>query len=429
MIKRIIPTVEELKHAISERSIYIWGARHEGYSTMQVFSRLGISVEAFIDSSYALQGTQAFDLDIQLPKKFFSEHRSSDAFIVIASGFFADEIAVECFKNDFVTGKDFIVYNELKRFNYQVDISGICNLKCISCPRGNFDQHRPAGFMTAEVYTHVLDKILREDPYTGIITLYNWGDPLLNKALPEIVKITTARSVHSAISTNLSFNIDFEKVIKAKPTWFRVSNSGWGDNYEITHTGGNWDLFLSNLYKLKQYKEQHHPEMLVEVFFHIYSHNRDDYDKMQTLCDELGFTLRYRHAALAPLDNIEKIIDGVPLDAASMQTRELQFLKVEEVIPLAQAQKDRPCYYETHLWINWDLHVAQCMEWYRPDLNLVESSFLDTPIDDLWSARENSEFCKKCKSKGIHRVYCVYGDEKLIHEKQSLPIVGDTEFS
>lgn len=424
MIQHNIPTLSELINSINGRAVYIWGARHEGYSTLQVFSRLGISVEAFIDSSLALQGTQAFGLDILLPNKFFSEKNSADAFIVIASGFYADEISVDCENNGFTNSQDYIVYNELKRFNYQVDISGVCNLKCISCPRGNFEQHRPAGFMSADVYQKVLDKILLEDPYTGIISLYNWGDPLLNKALPDIIEITTQRGVHSAISTNLSFKIDFEKVIKAKPTWFRVSNSGWGDNYEVTHTGGDWQLFLANLYKLKEYKEKHYPEMLVEVFFHIYNHNRNDFDKMQALCDELGFTLRYRHAALAPLDNIEKVIDGVPLDTASRQTRELQFLKVEEVIPIAQAQKHRPCYYETHLWINWDLHVAQCMEWYRPDLNLVESDFLNTPIDDLWQARENSEFCRNCKSKGIHRVYCVYGDEKLIHEKQSLPIVG-----
>ncbi len=424
MKKNAIPSVEELNFAIDGRGVFIWGARHEGYSTLQVFSRLGIPVEAFVDSSLALQGTQAFGLEIFLPSVFFSRFSFDKVFLIIASGFFADEISEQCEEHGFLEKRDFIVYNELKRFNYQVDISGICNLKCISCPRGNFDEHRPAGFMSADVYAQVLDKILREDPYTGIISLYNWGDPLLNKALPEIVKLSNEKSVHTAISTNLSFKIDFEKVIQAKPTWFRVSNSGWGKNYETTHTGANWELFLANLYKLRDYKQQHHPDMLVEVFFHIYQHNRDDYEKMQALCNELGFTLRYRHAALAPLDNIEKVIDGVPLDPASMLTRELQFLKVEDVIPLAQAQKDRPCFYETHLWINWDLHVAQCMEWYRPDLNLVESSFLDTPIDVLWDAREQSEFCKKCKSKGIHRVYCVYGDEKLIHEKQSIPIVA-----
>ncbi len=425
MINKRPPTVDELHTMVAGRTVYIWGARHEGYSTQQVFRRLNIPVAAFIDSSISLQGTQAFGMDIHLPSEYFTRHDKKDCFIILASGFYADELTESCIDQGLEAGKDFLVYNELKRFNYQVDISGTCNLKCISCPRGNFPEHRSGGYMTKEVYEQVLDKILREDPYTGIITLYNWGEPLLNKHLPEIIKLSNERGVHTAISTNLSLKLDFEKVIAAKPTWFRVSNSGWGDNYEVTHTGGDWELFKSNLYKLKTYKEKYHPEMLVEMFFHIYQHNRNDYDKMQQLCDELGFTLRYRHAALAPLDNIEKIIDGVPLDAQSEKTRELQFLKVEEVIPLAQAQKDRECFYETHLWITWDLHVAQCMEWYKPGLNLVETSFLDTPIDDLWKARETSEFCHTCKSKGIHRVYCVYGDEKLIHEKQSLTIQTD----
>jgi len=405
--------------------VYIWGARHEGYSTLRVFQRLKIPVAAFIDSSLSLQNTHVFGLDIYLPDAFFAAHSRNSVFLILASGFYADVLADACTARGFDAGKDFLIYNELKRFNYQVDISGTCNLKCISCPRGNFSKHRRGGYMSKEVYAKVLEKILREDPYTGIITLYNWGEPLLNKDLPAIIEINNAQGVHSAVSTNLSLKLDFERVIEAKPTWFRVSNSGWGENYEVTHTGGNWKLFKDNLYKLKTYKDKYHPEMLVEMFFHIYQHNRNDYDKLQRLCDELGFTLRYRHAALAPLDNIEKVIDGVPLDPHSERTRELQFLKVEEAISLAQAQKDRECFYETHLWITWDLQVAQCMEWYKPDLNLVDGNFLDTPIDALWQARKTSLFCRKCKSKGIHRVYCVYGDENLIHEKQSVPVIAE----
>ncbi len=416
------PSIDELIALIGGRDVYIWGARHEGYSTKQVFLRLNIPVLSFIDSSVSLQGTSAFGLDILLPDVFFNNRSSKDSFIVIASGFYADEISEQCSVNGFHRDDDFIVYSRLKTFNYQVDISGTCNLKCISCPRGNFEDHRHGGYMTAEVYEKVLSKILKEDPYTGIITLYNWGEPLLNRYLPEIIKITNERGVHSAISTNLSLNKDFEEVVKSKPTWFRVSNSGWGDNYELTHTGGDWELFKSNLYKLRDYKEKYLPDMLVEMFFHIYQHNRSDFDKLQMLCDELGFTLRYRHAALAPLDNIAKIIDGEAIDPFSEQTRELQFLKVEEVIPLAQAEKHRECFYETHLWITWDLQIAQCMEWYKPGLNLVDTDYLSTPIQSIIAARQSSDFCHECKSKGIHRVYCVYGDEKLIHERQSLQI-------
>jgi len=412
----------ELKKLINDRKVFIWGARHDGYAASLVLKRIGVEQASFIDSSIALQGTKAFGYSISLPDDFFSANKSEEAFIMIASGFYADEISEICVENGFVKQHDFVIYGELRKFNYQVDISGACNLKCISCPRGNYPEHRPRGFMSADTYHLLIEKILADDPYTGIMTLYNWGEPLLNRALPEIIRITNEYSILSAISTNLSFNIDFEPVIQAKPTWFRVSNSGWGENYEITHTGGNWELFYNNLYKLKEYKERHHPEMIVEVFFHIYAHNREDFPKIQELCDNLGFTLRYRHAALAPLDNIEKIFDGYPVSPQAEQTRKIQFLTVEEAMEIAQSEeeKSRPCYYEDHLWINWDLHIAHCMEWYKPGLDLVEKDFLSVSLEELRKARENSTFCKKCKSKGIHRAYCVYGDEKLIAKKQSL---------
>ncbi len=407
---------------VGKRKLFIWGARHDGYATSLVVGRIGIEQTGFIDSSPSLQGTRAFGYPILLPDEFFARYFKSDAFVIIASGFYADEISELCVRHGFHKTEDFLVYGELRKFNYQVDVSGSCNLRCISCPRGNYPDHRKPGFMSPQTYEKVVRKILKQDPYTGIISLYNWGEPLLNRALPEIVALTNQYSLLSAISSNLSLNVDFEPVIAAKPTWFRVSNSGWGKNYEMTHTGGNWDLFYNNLFKLKEYREKHHPEMIVELFFHIYRHNQDDFFKMKELCDSLSFTIRYRHAALAPLDNIEKIIDHGQVSREADRTRELQILKVEEVIEIAESEqeKNRPCYYEDHLWITWDLHIAQCMEWYRPGLDLVEGDFLSVSLNDLIKARNISEFCLTCKTKGIHRVFCVYGDEKLIASKGSL---------
>ncbi len=422
MINKTYIEPSSLKGMIAKRKLFIWGARHDGYAASHVLKRIGIEQTGFIDSSLSLQGTQAFGYPILLPDDFFDRFSNSNAFILIASGFYIDEISKICREHSFRKINDFLIFGELRNFNYQVDVSGICNLKCISCPRGNYSDHRSPGFMSPQTYEKLILKILKDDPYTGIISLYNWGEPLLNKKLPEIVRLTNQYSLLSAISTNLSLKMDFEAVIAAKPTWFRISNSGWGKNYEITHTGAKWDVFYDNLFKLKKYREKHHPEMIIELFFHIYNHNQDDYIKIKKLCDLLGFTIRYRHAALAPLDNIEKIRDHTPVNAAVDQTRKLQVLKVEEAIKLAESPEEiiRPCYYEDHLWINWDLHVAQCMEWYRPGLNLVEKDFLSVSQEDLIRARNNNDFCKKCKEKGIHRVYCIYGDEKIISLKGSL---------
>jgi MoaA/NifB/PqqE/SkfB family radical SAM enzyme len=276
--------------------------------------------------------------------------------------------------------------------------------------------------MSPKTYEALVDKILADDPWTGIITLYNWGEPLLNPSLPEIIDITRRKGLLSAVSSNLALEKDFEDVVRAGPDWFRISNSGWGENYEKTHTGARWEVFYSNCHKLSEYKKRHCPDMIIEFFFHIYSHNRGDFARIQAFCNELDFVLRYRHAALAPLDNIARVIDGDQVTNAAMQTRKLQFLHVEEVMDIARSERHRPCYYLDHLWIDWDLSIAHCMEWYDPALKLFDRDFLSVTLAEIDEARIGSEQCRSCMEKGMHRAYCVYGDEKLIAAKSSIPV-------
>ena len=411
---------------VGQRQVYIWGARHEGYAARLALMRHGITAVGFIDSSSALAGAFVFGLPVVTPNLFFAENSKSKCFIVVASGFFADEIAAECEIKGWQIHKDYLIYGALRRFNYQVDVAGMCNLHCVSCPRGNWPRHRKPGLMSAATYARLLAKILTDDPWTGIITLYNWGEPLLNPELPEIIRTTRRVGLLSAVSSNLALARDFEPVVAACPTWFRISNSGWGANYETTHTGAKWDVFLANCRKLAEQKQRHSPEMLIEFFFHIYAHNREDFPKIQALCDELGFTLRYRHAALAPLDNVDLVDRGLGVTEAAQHTRELQFLSVEEVMEIARAERDRPCYYQDHLWIDWDLSVAHCMEWYNPDL-VLHPDFMNATLDELEQARAQSEHCRICMARGIHRAYCVYGDERLIAEKSSIPVQQEVQ--
>jgi len=424
-----IRSPSRLREVVLGRRIHVWGARHDGFAANVVLSRFGMEQAGYIDSSLALQGSTARGLPIELPDPFFARVSPAEGFIIIASGFFADEIAERCQSEGWVKGRDFVVQGELRRFNYQVDVSGLCNLHCISCPRGNAPAHRPPGFMSAETYRKLITKILADDPWTGIITLYNWGEPLLNRDLPAIIRITHEVGLLSAISSNLAMNKDFEDVVQAKPTWFRISNSGWGSHYETTHTGARWETFLGNCHRLADYRRRHAQEMFVEFFFHIYNHNRDDFPKVQALCEELGFTLRYRHAALAPLDHVERVVDGLPLPPEAERTRSLQFLSVEEVMAIAGSspEKERPCFYENHLWLDWDCSVAHCMEWYTPGLHLVEKSFLEVTPDDLDAARAASDHCKRCRSKGLHRAYCVFADEALVARKSSIPVQREGE--
>ena len=96
--------------------------------------------------------------------------------------------------------------------------------------------------MSLDNFRQVIDKIKTEDPFVGNIQLYQWGEPSLNKYLPEMIVYARSRGINCAISSNLNTNADFQRIIEAKPEWLRISASGWKDAYEITHTGGSWPV-------------------------------------------------------------------------------------------------------------------------------------------------------------------------------------------
>lgn len=414
--------IKTIMDRFANRPVYLWGARQDGLSMCKVLERLGYPPAGFIDNSVSMQGKMVLEYAVRAPVDILAAN-SPKPYIIITSPFFADEISEQCIAAGLATPGDFIVHSEVQQFDYQIDISGTCNLKCISCPQGNFDIKPKTGFMNEVTFEKVLTKIIAEDPFVGAVSLYNWGEPLLNPHLPEILRIAESKGIHTAISSNLNIEKDFTDVIKARPTWFRVSVSGFGESYEVTHTGGSWPLFHRNIHRLKELMDEYHPDMQVEVFYHIYRHNNgEDLQKMKELCEQLGFTFRFRHAALAPLENIEAVIEGRPLSPEAEKTRQLQIFPVEEVMEIARSQKDRPCFYKRCLWITWDLRVANCMEWFSPHLSLVPRDFLSTPLKEIIAARKDNEFCDRCQEKAIHRCYVVYGDENLVHQRGSIKL-------
>lgn len=420
MSDAVLEVINQVKERLAGREIYLWGARQGGYSMCRVLERLGYSPTGFIDSSVSLQNETILGHTIYSPDVILAK-TDPKPYIIITSSFYDDEIAALCRDAGLNTPEDFISHKELQGFEYCVDVSGSCNLLCISCPRSNYPRQPKPGFMSVENYRIVLEKILKEDPFVGAVYLYNYGEPLLHPHLADIVRITNELGVHATVSSNLNIHKDFSDVIKARPSWFRVSVSGVGQNYELTHTGGSWELFLKNLQKLHEWREAYHPEMQVEVYYHIYHHNSDeDFRFMRELAEKYNFTFRFRHAGLHAMENIEDIIEGRSLSPEAEQTRNLLAFDVYEAIALAQQRKDLPCSYERCIWISWDMKVRHCIEWYNPDLFLVPDKFLDTSLDELAAARKSSKFCEKCRERGIHQYLIINGDETLVHERKSI---------
>jgi MoaA/NifB/PqqE/SkfB family radical SAM enzyme len=404
-------SLQQLKDIRQDRNIYIWGAMIVGQGVCRSLQRHDIPVTSFLDSSEELQKSTALGYSIQSPS-LLEQAGTENRLIIVSSGHYDREIAAICREKGLIPNVDYILSRDLNDIDPSVDVAGSCNLKCKSCPRGNMEDPTPKGLMKVDDYRLVLDKLLTEIPFLGSIQLYAWGEPFLHKRLPEIIAMNRDAKVLTAISTNLNVKVDFDRFLVEKPDWIKVSASGFGPNYEITHTGGKWDVFHDNLYKLAESRDRVHPELQVVLNYHLYKHNCDeDYRNMKALCNELGFVFRSNHAYVYPMDIVMDDIEGRPIPQEAKDTKELLLMPVEEGVKKAQALKHLPCPEERCLPITWDRKVRFCGVYFNP---FLASDFLDETVEGLMETRKQSEFCEHCKSHGLHQYTGVYLQETLL---------------
>jgi len=408
-------SLQQLHKIKANRDIYIWGAMIVGQGVCRSLERHNVAVQAFLDSSIELQKTKALGYSIQAPSLLLDKDGRSQRLIIISSGHYDREIEAICIEKGLKTNVDYILSRDLNDIDPSIDIAGSCNLRCMSCPRGNMEDPSPKGVMKLEDYRLVLDKLLVEIPLLGSIQLYAWGEPFLHKKLPDIIAMNREAKVLTAISTNLNVTIDFKRILVEKPDWIKVSASGFGPNYEITHTGGKWDVFLANLYRLAETRDQVHPELQIVLNYHLYKHNCDeDYLNMKALCEELGLIFRANHAYVYPLDIVMNDLEGRPIPKEAEETKKLLLMTMEEGVKKAQAIKHLPCPEERCLPITWDRKVRFCGVYFNP---FLADDFLDETVDDLMDTRKKSTFCEHCKSHGLHQYTGVYLQETLLAKK------------
>jgi MoaA/NifB/PqqE/SkfB family radical SAM enzyme len=406
-------------------SVYLWGAGQTGIGMRHALARISVDAAGFIDKRKYELGGDVLGLPVYLPHEVPTAPAHPRPFIIITTSLHTDDIIAECRAAGLTQDIDFISYEQLCPIDYQVIVSSVCNLHCISCPVGNRPAGMHTGWMRAADYEKILDKILSESPLLSILQLFNWGEPFLNPELAHIVEITNRRNVLCALSSNMNLSRDFDDVIAARPAFLRVSMSGNEHSYGITHTGGKWNLLMDNLRKLHDLKNSFNPGMSVEIAYHVYATTTaQDMIDAHSLCDSLGFVFRPYLAALLPLDNVKDYMEGKPLSDEARRTVALLRIPIDEALSRASRQKSMQCCFEHTLSIESDLSVKQCGLWIRPSSNFVTGNYLEVPLDEILSIRSRSDMCPLCKASGLHRFCSVYTDNASDIAWRHSPITG-----
>lgn len=394
--------------------ILIWGARMTGLGLVRLCRTHGIQVNGFIDSDPAFTGKQIAGLTCHLPAALPALRAlQPDLKIIVAASTKEQEINEILLSLGFPP-QQFINYSNYCDLFYTVDVMGTCNLKCLSCAHGAGGEKYSRGQMSLETYQQVIDKILSENEVVTHISLYSWGEPFLNPALPEMVSYLHRHGIAAALSSNLSIKNEplLRKVIQQGPEYLKVSLSGYyPEAYNDTHSGGDIYLVRSNLLRLRYYIDKYRLNTVVDVNYHLYNNNNQrNLQKMQELCDELGFSLSKTYALVMPLERVIEKLEGRPSPSTLALEKKL-IVTVEEGIRAANTaeyQNDQcdteqtKCpFLENQTIINWDLSVPICCTTFNRGPNIVATNFLTASRSQIAQNKQAAVICKTCTHHGL----------------------------
>lgn len=141
----------------------------------------------------------------------------------------------------------------------KLDVTNACNLKCPGCPTGLGQLGRSKSLLSPDAVRDVLKEV---GDYAYIAHLYNWGEPFLNKNLPEIVALVSDANIYTSVSTHLSIT-NFNRIeasCRAGLDHLIVGLDGVNaEQYSKYRRGGDFELVLENLKRLRDLKTGPNP--------------------------------------------------------------------------------------------------------------------------------------------------------------------------
>ncbi|MGI0057240.1 MAG: radical SAM/SPASM domain-containing protein, partial [Nitrosarchaeum sp.] len=195
-----------------------------------------------------------------------------------------------------------LVHLKRNPFALFVDPASFCNLQCPFCPTGNRINAREPESLALNHFKKLIDEVGNDIFHIGF---YNWGEPLLNRDLVDMLNYIKKFSISSEISTNLSIPLSYERAIELMETNIdRIIMSIDGvtqESYQKYRVGGNLALVFKNIKLLvdAKIKTQNTNTLLVWRFL-VFKHNQHEIDKAKSIAKEFGVEIAFEKPYVYP---------------------------------------------------------------------------------------------------------------------------------
>lgn len=138
-----------------------------------------------------------------------------------------------------------------------IEPTSFCNLRCPSCPTGLQLGLRPTASMDEGLFRSAIDEI---GDYVFELHFYNWGEPLLHRRTPEMIRYAKEKDIRITVSTNLSMTLTddyIERLVLSGLDILIVALDGTtAETYAKYRRRGNFARVRENMLRISQAKER-----------------------------------------------------------------------------------------------------------------------------------------------------------------------------
>ena len=174
-----------------------------------------------------------------------------------------------------------------------IESCNVCNLRCPHCFTGSREVGRAASMIPFALYERVLSEL---GDYLLHIELHNWGEPLLNKNIYDMIRLASTKGISTVVSTNFSMPFDASRAVELVSSGLAtlgVSIDGARqETYEKYRVRGNLERALNNVRLVTEAKRtlgSKTPNVIWE--FHVFEHNRDEVELARATAEQLGMQI------------------------------------------------------------------------------------------------------------------------------------------
>jgi MoaA/NifB/PqqE/SkfB family radical SAM enzyme len=170
------------------------------------------------------------------------------------------------------------------------DPTNVCQLRCPLCPTGLSIQDRPPAHAEREHFEQLMNEV---GDYVFFIDFFNWGEPLLNKHVEELLLLAHEKRISTTVSSNLSLELSDERIakfIESGVSELLVSLDGASqESYATYRRRGKFDLVVENMRRIVEMKRtlgRSNPTVIWRYL--VFRFNEQEQDAARRLAEDIG---------------------------------------------------------------------------------------------------------------------------------------------